>query len=130
MLLLLSIEFLYSFSSSKLTVLLLDLSSFKLKIESLSQKFKELSWEKLWMKANRVSYMECIILYIAEIILYSLLSIFIEKYNNSGLNFFQFIKSFFTHVSREINIKKIEDNNNIGNNILHFEKYFSRIISY
>ena len=91
------------------------------------QKFKELSWEKLWLKANRVSYMECIILYIAEIILYSLLSIFIEKYNNSGLNFFQFIKSFFTHVSREINIKKIEDNNNIGNNILHFEKYFQEL---
>jgi hypothetical protein len=47
-------------------------------------------------------------MYVVEIILYSLLSLFIEKYKSSGLSFFDFIKSFFVKVSREVNYKSNE----------------------
>ena len=64
--------------------------------------FYELSWDKLWLKANRFSFMESIIMYFVEIIFYCLLSLFIEKYKNSGLSFFLFLRSLFTKVSRNI----------------------------
>ena len=38
--------------------------------------FKNLSWEILCLKASKISYMETIMMYIAEIILYSFLSLF------------------------------------------------------
>ena len=34
------------------------------------QTFRDLSWEKLWLNANKMSYGECIIMYIADIIIY------------------------------------------------------------
>ena len=43
------------------------------------QIFKNLSWEKLWLKANKISYMESIIMYIADIIFYLILSLLIQK---------------------------------------------------
>ena len=43
------------------------------------QIFKNLSWEKLWLKANKISYMESIIMYIVDIIFYLLLSLLIHK---------------------------------------------------
>ena len=70
--------------------------------------FYELTWDKLWLKANRFSFMETIIMYFVEIIFYSLLSLFIEKYKNSGLSFFLFMKSLFSNISRNIQNNRSE----------------------
>ena len=89
--------------------------------------FSKLSWEKLWLKANKFSFMESIIMYLVEILFYSLLSIFIEKYKNSGLSFFLFIRSLFTKVSRNIenqNNENLENNDNI-----QYERYFQELSS-
>ena len=72
------------------------------------ENFETMSWDKLWLKANRVSYMETILIYIFDIVLYLGLSIIIQSYKESGLEFYDYIKSFFTNVSRNINIT---DNN-------------------
>ena len=71
--------------------------------------FKELSWEKIWLKVKKVSYMESIIMYIIDIITYFSIGIFIQSYQQSGLNFISFIKSFFVKISIDI-----KDINNIG----------------
>ena len=90
-------------------------------IEKLLQ-FKNLSWEILWLKANKISFIESIIMYIIEIIFYSLFSIFITKYKQSGLGFFQFLISCCKNVSRNIN-KKI-NYNKYEEKSLKFEKHF------
>ena len=68
-------------------------------------------------------------MYLVDILLYSILSIFIQKYLNSGLSFLQFIKSFYTKVSRKIEINPIENNEEIGNNenIIKFENHFQEL---
>ena len=93
------------------------------------QNFAQLSWDKIWLKGNKFSFMESIIMYLVEILLYSFLSIFFQKYINSGLNFFQFIKSNFTKVSRNIEINPNEIHENIENNgnILQFERHFQEL---
>ena len=55
--------------------------------------FPNLTWEEAWLPANKISYMEVLIIKIATIILYLCLSAFIHKYKNSGLGFFKFIQS-------------------------------------
>ena len=81
--------------------------------------FENLSWDLIWLKAAKMSFMESIIMYIVEIIFYLSLSLIIQSYRDSGLNFFSYVKSFFTKVSREVNHKAnslIENhNNNIDN---------------
>ena len=89
-----------------------------------SSVFKKLSWQILWLKANKISYMESIIMYIVEIILYSFLSIIITKYKQSGLGFFEFLISCCKMVPRKIN-QKIE--NKIDEKVLNFEKHFQNL---
>ena len=55
--------------------------------------FEKLTWERLWLKASKISYMNSIIMYLVEIFLYSLLSLIIIKYKQSGLGFFEFLIS-------------------------------------
>ena len=76
--------------------------------------FKELTWSRIWLKTGKISFMEIIIMYIVEIIFYLGLSIFIQSFNDSGLGFFSYLKSFFTKVSREktISYNNIENENN------------------
>ena len=83
--------------------------------------FKKLSWEVLWLKARKISYMNSIIMYIVEIILYSLLSFIIVKFRQSGLGFFDFSISCCKKVSRKISQKR-EDK--IDEKVLKFEKHF------
>ena len=64
--------------------------------------FKNLSFDKLRLKAAKMSYLETIILFIVDIIFYLGLTILIESYQNSGLSFFQYLKSFFTKVNRNV----------------------------
>ena len=68
------------------------------------ENFEKMSWDKLWLKANRISYMESILIYIFDIILYLGLSFIIQSYKDSGLEFYDYIKSFFTNVSRNVNL--------------------------
>ena len=68
------------------------------------QNFEKMSWNRLWLKANRVSYMETILIYIFDIFLYLGASVIIQSYKNSGLEFYDYIRSFFTKVSRNINV--------------------------
>jgi len=84
-------------------------------------RFKRLSWELVNFEFNNVSLKESIIIYLFDIILYSLLLLFISKYKQSGLGFFQFLISYCKNVSRKINIKR-ENKNDLKE--LNFEKYF------
>ena len=90
------------------------------------QTFSNVSWEKMWLKANRVPFMESIIMYLVQIIFYSLLSIFVNNYKNSGLTFFLFLKSLFTKVSRKFE-NQINNENNQNIQILPYEKYFQEL---
>jgi ABC-type multidrug transport system ATPase subunit len=67
------------------------------------ENFETMSWDKLWLKANRVSYMESVLIYIFDIIFYLGLSVLIQSYKDSGLEFFDYINSFFMNVSRKTN---------------------------
>ena len=72
--------------------------------------FDEMSWTKLWIKAGRVSYMESTLMFIFEIVLYLGLTLIIQSYNDSGLEFWDYIKSFIFNVSRNTdNINHIQD---------------------
>ena len=58
------------------------------------------SLDNIRLNYNGVNYLDTLIMFIAEIILFIFLSLFIRAYQNSGLNFIYFIKSIFTKVSR------------------------------
>ena len=62
--------------------------------------FENMSWTKLWIKVGRMSYMESTLMFIFDIFLYLGLSFIIQSYNDSGLEFWDYIKSLFVHVSR------------------------------
>ena len=75
--------------------------------------FDKITWDIFRLRASKMSIMEVFILYLVDIIFYLGLTIFIQSYKDSGLNFFLYIKSFFTHVSRKaITSYYIEENNN------------------
>ena len=86
--------------------------------------FKSLSWDIIWLQGNKISFMETIIMYIVDILFYAFLSIFIEKYKNSGLPFLLFVKSLFTKVSRNIDINLNENNNDNHDIVIQFERHF------
>ena len=64
--------------------------------------FEKLTAARLWLKAAKMSYLETCIMFITDIVFYFGLSIFIQSYRDSGLPFFQYIKSYFTKVHRDI----------------------------
>ena len=74
--------------------------------------FETLTWNRAWLKSGKFCFMESIIMYIVEIIFYLSIAIFIQSYNDSGLRFLLFLKSFFTKVTRE---KGGDKNTNIDN---------------
>ena len=84
-------------------------------------KFENLSNYVINLEVNNISFIESICMYLFDIIFYLLLSIFISKYKQSGLGFFQFIMSFCKNVSRKINKEK-ENKNDLK--VLNFEKHF------
>ena len=71
--------------------------------------------------------MNSIIMYLVEIFLYSLLSLIIIKYKQSGLGFFEFLISHFKNVSRKINHNR---ENKIDEKVLKFEKHFQDLSSF
>ena len=64
------------------------------------QIFENLSWEKLWLKANKISYMESIIMYLVDIIFYLLLSLLIQKFKQL---------KFFRNLCNKKKVLKIND---------------------
>jgi len=84
-------------------------------------RFKKLSKELICLEANNISFIESIVMYLLDIILYSLLLLFISKYKQSGLGLFQFLISCCQNVSRKINHKR-ENENDLK--VLNFEKHF------
>ena len=65
--------------------------------------FDYISWDRLWVKAGRISYMESTLLFIFDIVFYLVTSIIIQSYKDSGLEFCDYIKSFIFRVSRKVN---------------------------
>ena len=63
--------------------------------------FDKMSWDKLWLKSGKISYMENTLIYIFDIVLFLGLSAIIQSYQDSGLEFWDYLKSFLTHVSRK-----------------------------
>ena len=85
-------------------------------------KFKDLTFKRLMLKASRMSYIDTTAIYVADIILYLGSSILIQSYKNSGLPFLKYLKSCFTKVKRETGeYNNINDNNNEKNNLKDFE---------
>ena len=82
------------------------------------QTFPHASWEKIWLKANKMSYMECIIMYIIDFIIYFGIFIFFFLYQQSNLDFISFIKSLKTIFKKnQIEEENKEDNNNNLNHL-------------
>ena len=90
-------------------------------------KFKEISNEIALLEANNISLIESIFMYLFDIILYSLLLLFISRYKQSGLGFFHFLMSFCQKIPRKINQK--EDNKN-DIKVLYFEKHFQDLSAF
>ena len=67
------------------------------------ENFNGITWNKLWVKTGKISYMETSLMFVFDIIFYLGLSVIIQSYQDSGLEFWDYIKSFFIRVSRNIN---------------------------
>ena len=76
------------------------------------QTFPSASWEKIWLKANKMSYMECIIMYIVDFIIYFGIFIFFFFYQQSNLDFISFLKSLKSIFNKNQNGEEINNDNN------------------
>ena len=78
------------------------------------------SFDNLRLNYNRLNYLDTLIMFIVEIIFYNFLSLLIRAYQNSGLNFFNFVKSIFSKVNRKTDFI-IEPKEEISSPIYHEE---------
>ena len=78
------------------------------------------SFDNLRLNYNRLNYLDTLIMFIVEIIFYNFLSLLIRAYQNSGLNFFNFVKSIFSKVNRKTDFI-IEQKEEISSPIYHEE---------
>ena len=83
------------------------------------QTFPYPTWERIWLKANKMSYMESIIMYIVDFIIYFGIFIFFFFYQQSNLDFISFLKSFKSIFRKNQNIEEIKEDNN--NNLNHLK---------
>ena len=60
------------------------------------------SSDLLKLRSNKISYIDDLIMFLVEICFYSLICLFIISFQNSGLPFLDFIKSFCSEVNRKI----------------------------
>ena len=89
--------------------------------------FDSLSFEKLILKSGKISFIEVMLMYIVDIIFYLGLSILIQSYRDSGLSFFDYIKSFFKKVERKAdpNSSLLIEGDNV--NKLNFEVHHQEL---
>ena len=71
------------------------------------------SYDNLRLNYNGISYLDTLIMFIVEIIFYTCASLFIRSYQNSGLDFINFLKSIFIKVSRKTDLLIDETKNNL-----------------
>ena len=88
--------------------------------------FENLSSDLVILRTAKMSYIETLVMYIVEIIFYLGIAIFIQSYKNSGLPFCLYLKSFFTKVSRNDNIKLINQEEDVLPEA-KFEKNFQEL---
>ena len=91
--------------------------------------FPQASWEKIWLKANKMSYMESIIMYIIDFIFYFIIIIFSILYQESKLYFISFLKSFKQIFTKNKNAEKINNSNLNHLKIENITKTFEKINS-
>ena len=91
------------------------------------ENFEKITWDNLWLKANRISFMESVLIYILDIVLYLGLSVIIQKYKDSGLELYDFIRSFFVKVSRSTHIIEHKLNEIEKLNIPKFETHHQEL---
>ena len=78
--------------------------------------FDKVNFNMLFLKATKTGYFEAMVMYIVDIIIYFGLAVFIQSYKESGLNFSQFILSWFKKVSRNVELADLinEDRENLN----------------
>ena len=74
-----------------------------------------------------ITYLECIIFFIVEIIFYSTLSLFIQCYKNSGLTFCKYLGSLCHKVSRINYIHQPLIQEYEQSNILNYETHYEEL---
>ena len=67
------------------------------------ENFDGMSLSKLCVKSGKISYMETSLMFVFDIIFYLGLSFIIQSFQDSGLEFWDYVKSFFVKVSRKVN---------------------------
>ena len=87
--------------------------------------FEKLSGDLVLLRAAKMSYIETFIMFFVEIIFYFLLTYIIHSYKQSGLTFCLYLKSCFTHVSRNINNGNLLEENVL--NVAFFDKHFQEL---
>ena len=81
-----------------------------------------------WIKY--ISYVESLIFFIAELIFYNCLSLFIQSFKQSGLSFCLFLRSFCCKVSRIKNFQLLNEPLNEGNennDLLEYERHHQNL---
>ena len=89
--------------------------------------FENLSWQRINLKASRMTFLETIIMYIAEIVFYLGLSFIIQSFRDSGLSFFQYLKSFFVKVQRETKKDILIDEKDKDKKEINFKIYHQEL---
>jgi len=77
-----------------------------------------------------ITFFESVLFFIAEIIFYSSIALFVQSYKKSGLNFCLYLKSCFTQVSRNIDVIQqplINGQDNEVSNILKYEIHYEEL---
>ena len=61
----------------------------------------KMSLDNVFLRYNKISYMETLLMFLVEIIFYSFIGLFVKYFKNSGLSFFDYIKSFCVEMRRQ-----------------------------
>ena len=69
--------------------------------------FPHLSFDLMLLRTAKLSYIATLIMYIGEIFFYLGLALIIQSYNDSGLPFLLYIKSFFNSILMIILLLKL-----------------------
>jgi len=78
------------------------------------------SSDLLKLRSNKISYIDDLIMFFVEICFYSLICLFIISFQNSGLPFLDFLKSFCSDVNRKIKSdgNEISSDNDANNTLI------------
>ena len=85
--------------------------------------------DMIYTQLKGITYLESTIFYVVEIIFFTLISLFIQSYKRSGLDFCLFLKSFCTKVSRKIELENqpLIDEENGLENLVKYETHYEEL---